>query len=403
MAFDIKYVWIPNIKIRTKHLKNPKYLDKDGNLSPFTEKFLVSLGKEKASRPEGLQAISDEGGKNKISSIDGFDYEELSGYCIVWSYLRLELRLRSPLASAVDLEKGLREQLKKRDEKPALLMGRFIRNYTDAFLVELSKVVGKKNLLDYIGNRSSPEEKKKINLALLGMIDNLVSEKQKQEIEDMKMNEKLLQKTDKKLGEAKTSALVLFDFAYANDYFSENDYTSVANEKLFDYMLDEIKRIGNKGGRMTDEEQKFLTYTVHNENDLVFQFYKRYAPKSLTNKVKDYDWGGFYTELSFDKMMKPSNKRDVGKMIKNAIEDEEFDDYKKYGINDELYYTQPYEYYIASITEKKQAIDFIRSIYKIKDLLNDFYNTKPDAYGHRVDPDVFKSVQEFLKRHNFKI
>ena len=101
--------------------------------------------------------------------------------------------------------------------------------------------------------------------------------------------------------------------------------------------------------------------------------------------------------------MKPSNKRDVGKMIKNAVEDEEFDDYKKYGINDELYYTQPYEYYINSITEKKQAIDFIRSIYKIKDLLNDFYNTKPDAYGHRVDPDVFKSVQEFLKRHNFKI
>ena len=379
-----------------------QYVDKDGNLYDWVLDFLKGLLKEKTT-PQGLQAISDEGGKEKISRVDGFDYEELSGFCIVWSYLRLELRLENPHISADELENNLRTQLKKRDERPSKLMGHFIRNYTDAFLLELTQLVGRKEMLDMLGNRISREGRKEINLAVLNIINELISEKQKQEQEDLreaiKIKKGLDSKQAKTVAKAKGTALVVFDYAYAQDFFPRDNYDNVVvNKDLYDFMLQEIKNIGNKGKKMTDLEQKFVSDLVNNEEENIYYFYKSFAPKSLTVKVTD-EYGDKITEFDYGAFGNPKNKTSIGKMIKDASKHSDFEDN---GINKDLYFDAPYQSYLASINEKKQAIDFIRALRKNEGLLKSFYDVDPEEYPSDSTENI-RNAQEFLKRHNFKI
>ena len=71
-------------------------------------------------------------------------------------------------------------------------------------------------------------------------------------------------------------------------------------------------------------------------------------------------------------------------------------------INKDLYFDAPYQSYLASINEKKQAIDFIRALRKNEGLLKSFYDVDPEEYPSDSTENI-RNAQEFLKRHNFKI
>ena len=106
---------------------------------------------------QGLQGLSGETLENIASTtanIDTFDIEDPGGFCCMWSFLRLELRLKNPNKSGEDLDEELREALRgKPSEQVQRLTLNFIRNYTDSFLKELVDKVGRRDYLEYFVNR----------------------------------------------------------------------------------------------------------------------------------------------------------------------------------------------------------------------------------------------------------
>lgn len=111
-----------------------------------------------AEQEAGFQGLQQQDDRKKIM-VDGFKFTSPGGFCTMWSFIQMEIRLKFPTLPENEISSKLLEMIK---DDPRKILDDLIFGYTNSFMDDIIKIMGGAKNLKEVYTDSKSEQRKKM-------------------------------------------------------------------------------------------------------------------------------------------------------------------------------------------------------------------------------------------------